>query len=199
MRPKDVKLAEQLSAKLDAFHNYKRPLQGIQNAARKSVFLEQVVESIHRIQYIERIQNRPPNIWCTDPNSDLFDPYKAALIYQRQQNIDEAFWLVFLSVHFGKHRTSGWRTMRDVYGRLSQGGLWDWDQTSKNTAAFRKWLDTNKPLIARLSDNDWETWTGPDRTRFDLHGWINRPLRWSQAFIRKGSHQKRTRQFFSRA
>lgn len=177
MRPKDVKLACRLSAELDAFHSNIRLLPGIQKTTRKNSFLEQLVESIHRIQFIEHIRTRRPNKRCVDPGYDLFDPYKAALIHQKRGNTDEAFWLVFLSVHFGKHRSSGWRTLRDVYGRLGQGGLWDWAQTINNMAAFRSWLDTNRSLIASKFGNHrkYESLDafGPNGTGETVESYVN--------------------------
>jgi hypothetical protein len=32
----------------------------------------------------------------------LFDPLKAAVLHYRRGRVDEAYWLVFLAVHFGK-------------------------------------------------------------------------------------------------
>ncbi|MFP1592494.1 hypothetical protein ACLB1M_28880 [Escherichia coli] len=37
-----------------------------------------------------------------EPNSDVFDPLRAACLYLRDNNYDEACWLVFLATHFGK-------------------------------------------------------------------------------------------------
>jgi alpha-glutamyl/putrescinyl thymine pyrophosphorylase-like protein len=53
--------------------------------------------------------------------------------------IDEAFWLIFLATHFGKHPKHGWRRLQDVYSGLGSG-TWTWQRTSANPAAFRSWL-----------------------------------------------------------
>lgn len=79
-----------------------------------------------------------------DPASDLFDPLRAAILHQRQGRTDEAFWLVFLFVHFGKHKDDGWRLIRDIYGRLGAQNLWNWVQTSSNPNEFRNWLAENE-------------------------------------------------------
>ena len=53
--------------------------------------------------------------------------------------IDEAFWLVFLSIHFGKHGKDGWRLARDVYGAMG-GKPWNWARVSNDLEGFRRWL-----------------------------------------------------------
>lgn len=80
----------------------------------------------------------------------MFDPLKAALLHFREGNIDEAYWLVFLFAHFGRHRKSDYLYARSVYGRLGQGGLWDWQSASSDPASFRKWLHDNQEGLDAL-------------------------------------------------
>jgi hypothetical protein len=84
-----------------------------------------------------------------EPKNELFDPLKAAILHQRRGNIEEAFWLVFLFVHFGKHPRAEWRYVREVYGRLGGGGLWDWASISADPARFRSWLDSHQDELKR--------------------------------------------------
>jgi hypothetical protein len=105
------------------------------------------MESIHRVRYIARIRQRDISDLRADPGSDLFDPIKAAILRARQGQHDEACWLVFLSVHFGKNLRSGWRYARDVYGALGAGGRWDWARTSADPKAFRRWLAANQNTL----------------------------------------------------
>jgi hypothetical protein len=63
--------------------------------------------------------------------------------------IDEAFWLVFLFVHFGKDRTGGWNYIRNVYGQLNGMAHWDWASVSANPPAFRGWLAENSDELKR--------------------------------------------------
>ncbi len=137
VRPKESRLARQLDAGLRTFDRQKRPLPGIQAPANREVFVEQLVENIRRIRYISVISAQDLR---ADPSSDLFDPLKAAALRKRQGQIDEAFWLVFLSVHFGKNRRTGWRLARDVYGSLGGAACWDWMRTSAYPKRFRAWL-----------------------------------------------------------
>jgi hypothetical protein len=75
-----------------------------------------------------------------DPSSPYFDPLKAAILHQTAGDLDEACWLVFLSVHFGKNLRTGWRLVQDVYGGLGVPTPWSWDRISRNPRQFRQWL-----------------------------------------------------------
>lgn len=143
MSQQDVLNAQQLKHAFRLYEKQVRPLVGIHDAACRDALIKQFVESLRRIRYIARIAQRDVSDNRADPASDLFDPERAAVLYQRQGNLDEAFWLVFLSVHFGKPRRSGWRLVRDVYGGLGCGVYWDWARTSANPTAFRQWLSLN--------------------------------------------------------
>lgn len=147
LRAKDKRLGQRLDAALQSFGRQRIRLPGIQSAANRGAFVEQLIESVHRIRYIEVIRLRDVNPLRANPASDLFDPLKAAIHYQRQGNIDEAFWLVFLSVHFGKNRRTGWRLARDVYGALGSAPIWDWPRVSSNPQNFRRWLAAHEATL----------------------------------------------------
>ena len=149
MRPRERELFLRLDAKLLFFNGKKRRLPGILNATRRKVFLEQLIESVRRVKYVSVIRTRQPSIRRFDPNDELFDPLKAAILAQRQGNIEEAFWLVFLFVHFGKHPLAGWRYIREVYGRLGDRRKWNWENTSNNPSGFRAWLSAHQDELKR--------------------------------------------------
>lgn len=149
MRPRDRGLAERLEASLLAFDHENHSLPGIRGSARRNAFLEQMLESIHRVLYVSVIATRRLSDRRADPNDELFDPLKAAIVQQRQGRIDEAFWLVFLFVHFGKHPKAGWRYAREVYGRVGAGGRWDWVCASADPSGFRAWLDAHQDELKR--------------------------------------------------
>jgi alpha-glutamyl/putrescinyl thymine pyrophosphorylase-like protein len=149
VRPRDRELAGQLDARLLAFDREKRPLPGIRDSAKREAFLEQLLESIRRVKFVEVIRGRQLSDRRADPNDELFDPLKAAILHQRQGDIEEAYWLVFLFVHFGKHARAGWRYAREVYGRLGEGGRWDWASTSADPPGFRAWLHAHQDDLKR--------------------------------------------------
>ena len=149
MRPRDRDLAERLTAGLRSFDREKRRLPGIRGSARHEALLEQLLESVRRVKFIATLRGRKLSDRRTDPSDELFDPLKAAIVHQRRGNIEEAFWLVFLFVHFGKHARAGWRYAREVYGRLGDGGRWDWASTSADPCGFRAWLHAHQGDLKR--------------------------------------------------
>lgn len=149
MRPRDRELAGQLDAGLSRYRRTKHPLPGILDPANREAFIEQLLESIHRVKFVEVVRARQLSDRRADPNDELFDPLKAAMLHQRQGNVEEAFWLVFLFVHFGKNAKAAWRYAREVYGRLGGGERWDWATTSADPAQFRVWLDANQRELKR--------------------------------------------------
>jgi hypothetical protein len=149
VRPRDRQLAERLNNVLVSFDQNQRRLHGIQNPQRRLVLVEQLLESIHRVNYVSVIRRRPISNRRGDPVDELFDPLGAAILQQQLGNLDEAFWLVFLFVHFGKSARGGWRYAREVYGRLGMGGRWDWASVSRDPAAFRAWLDAHQHTLRR--------------------------------------------------
>jgi hypothetical protein len=131
------------------FDRDKRPLPGICDSANREAFVEQLLESIRRVKIVAVLRVRELSDRRANPNDELFDPLKAAILYQRQGNIEEAFWLVFLFVHFGKHARAGWRYAREVYCRLGEAGRWDWASTSADPSGFRAWLHAHQDDLKR--------------------------------------------------
>jgi hypothetical protein len=152
MRPYDQRLAERLENGLTSFDARKHPLVGIHNPPAREAFLEQILESTHRVKYISVVLKRNLSDRCTDPNdADMFDPIKAAILHKHQGYTDEAFWMVFLFVHFGKNAQGGWRYAREVYGQLGSSARWDWASTSADPNGFRGWLGTHQSELKRKS------------------------------------------------
>ena len=149
VRPKDRDLALVLEERFCSFDRENRPLPGILAAPIRESLIEQILESVHRVQYVSVIRTRDISDRRADPNDEHFDPLKAAILYQRRGCIDEAFWMVFLFVHFGLHARAGWRYAREVYGRLGGPSLWDWANTSADPSGFRAWLNDNQGELKR--------------------------------------------------
>ncbi|WP_344107140.1 hypothetical protein [Kribbella alba] len=149
MRPADRVEADRLLACLDRFENERYPLPGIKSPATRDVLVEQIIDSERRNRYIQRLRQMELSPAGADPASDAFDPLKAAILNDRGGNFEEACWMVFLYVHFGKHLRAEWRYAREVYGKLGQGGRWDWVSVVADTGEFRRWLDDNRAELQR--------------------------------------------------
>ncbi|MCK7597079.1 hypothetical protein M0G74_07300 [Microbulbifer sp. CAU 1566] len=118
------------------------PLQGLRNENMRSCLVEQFIDSIRRIDYVRVLSERGVSEQVADPTNDMFDPIKAAVLYQEQGNIDEACWLVFLAIHVGKNARSGWTRVRDLYGALG-ADIWSWERVCGNLDDFGVWLERN--------------------------------------------------------
>ena len=149
MRPKDRQRAGQIERALAAYSIEKVPLLGIEDQQSRKCFLEQLMESVHRVEYVRVIRCRRLSPRRMDPNDEIFDPLRAAILHHECGNIDEAFWLVFLFVHFGKHPKAKWRYIREVYGCLGTQEKWNWRKISRNPASFRAWLHAHEMDIRR--------------------------------------------------
>lgn len=149
MRSSDREEARRLESRLAQYEAAVRQLPGIQLPNQRSVLIEHLLESQRINRYVRILLSRQLAPQRADPDSLIFDPLKAAIIHVRHGAFEEAFWLIFLLVHFGKHKNSGYTYARQVYGRLGQGGRWDWRSVCSRVNEFRTWLDTNKESLRR--------------------------------------------------
>ena len=192
MRNEDRKLAEHLFIELRKYSAHVEPLPGVEDDAALSTFIFQIIESVRRIRFIKEVSKRDISAERKNTASNLFDPIRAAMLEQRAGNFEEASWLVFLFTHFGKNLVSGYRLLRDVYGKLGQGSKWTWSQTKENPAGFRHWLDGN---LAELRSGTVHRAFGNHRKYQSLDPWkrngtgaaIESYIAWVAKF---GSHKK---------
>lgn len=127
-------------AHFDSFNGLKAP-------NRVECFAKQLIDSVRRIEYIKTLSVRPINQRCADSNVNTFNPIKAAIWHRNQGNVDEAFWIAFLSTHFGKNRRSAWNLTRTVYHGKGGSNIWSWNNVRDNTEDFKIWLDKNDTKI----------------------------------------------------
>lgn len=143
MNNRDQGRADELDAALQQFHSQVRPLPGIVAVPNRLALVEQFIDAIRRVEYVRLVRQRPHDQSVREPENEAFDPIKAAAYHGEQGNIDEACWLTFLAIHFGKHRSSGWRLLRDIYGALGQRHTWSWSEISRAPDGLTQWLRAN--------------------------------------------------------
>ncbi|WP_186062725.1 hypothetical protein [Burkholderia gladioli] len=133
-------LAKELDDKLRNYRFNGNPLLGIPTQRERDALVAQMVDSVARINFVKRIAERDISPERLDPkNVAMFDPLRAAIHYMRMGNVDEAFWLVFLFVHCGKHATKGYGLLRMVYGAFEDQFVWTWERFTQNPN-FAVWL-----------------------------------------------------------
>jgi hypothetical protein len=141
---KNPTLAAKLQQQLQNYRFNGKPLPGISSQAELDALVAQMVDSVARINYVKKIANRDISARRLNPkDAAMFDPLRAAIYYMRNGDEDEAFWLVFLFVHCGKHLTTGYGLLRMVYGAFNDQFIWTWDKFSKNPKHFSIWLHQN--------------------------------------------------------
>lgn len=147
MTPADQKTLEDLAKRLDEYETQYGPLPGIADPAARRTLLLQMIDSLRRVRYVKTVLTRDISTRRADPQDDIFDPIKAAVLAIRNGNVEEAYWLVFLFVHFGRHSTGRYRYIRDIYGRLGDTPMWSWGEVSADPERFREWLRENQDHI----------------------------------------------------
>lgn len=147
MRIKDQAKSNQLSTQLDDFSSNQIPLVGMNNINRKSTLIAQIIDSMRRTEYLRLISIRSSSGNLSAPYSGSFQPLAGAAAMYNAGQTDDAYWLVFLATHFGKHKEDGWNLAEDIYGKFGQGGVWDWSAASQNSHAIANWLQANYPQV----------------------------------------------------
>jgi len=149
MRVRDQALAQRLKSALLALDAGPVPLPGIRRQATRDVYVLQLIDSVRRVRFVPTIASRDIHPDRGNGLSIMFDPVKAAVLQLRAGNVDEACWLIFLFVHFGKHAKSGYRYAQEVYGALGTRPPWTFANVSVNVAAFRAWLHERNAELTR--------------------------------------------------
>ena len=148
MRPKEAERAQALKDRLSEYHGRTGLLVGIEPNGYLDCLVEQLVESRRRIEFVHHLRDSAHSPRRLDPGDPMFDPLRAAVLHARKGDLEEAHWLVFLATHFGKHARDGWRLTADIYGRLGDGGRWDWKSITADPPAFRAWLAAHQAQLA---------------------------------------------------
>jgi hypothetical protein len=150
MRKRDIARAKVISDRLTKFSADVRPLPGIAHPDALASLVRQMIDSVHRVEFVQRLGERPIDERRQDPKDSLFDPIKAAYLHKGAGDLDEAAWLVFLATHFGYHVRYRWELTRRVYGALNAAPPWTWARTSKNQREFREWFHANSNQISGI-------------------------------------------------
>lgn len=138
---------------LNDYRTNTHPLPGIAQSSTFEPFVSQLFDSIRRVEYLFVLQNRDISPERADPKSAAFDPIMGAILHSRLGHLDEACWLAFLTVHFGKNARTGWSLLRDVYGARGGNGGWDWSAIQANPQGFVTWLSRNHHNLSGLFGN----------------------------------------------
>jgi hypothetical protein len=146
-KPKERARAASFAGLLQYYSENNVNLPGIEPPGHLACLADQLVESRRRIEFVYHLRDAQHSARRKDPADEIFDPLRAAVIYARSGDLDEAYWLVFLATHFGKHEVHGWRLVREVYGKLGSG-RWDWQTVRSHPDAFGDWIEANQAALS---------------------------------------------------
>ena len=80
MKERDRLVAERLDAALQTYAADEHPLAGVGSPETRAVFVRQLIDSIHRVEYPRRLLERPMSARRTDPaDAEFFDPIRGAV------------------------------------------------------------------------------------------------------------------------
>lgn len=149
MRQKVAALNNQLQQGIAACIQNDFPLPGLNSPQHQSVLVRQLIDSVRRVQFVSVIAGRDISASRADGLSTDFDPIRAAKLKQQAGEFDEACWLAFLFVHFGRHPISGYRYARDFYSALGQRPPWTFAAVKADIPGMKAWLDQNDAILRR--------------------------------------------------
>lgn len=124
-------------------------LIGLKEPDNYTTLSKQIADSIRRIIYIQEIGKKEISANRKNPYSNMFDPLRAAWLHIRDNNKNEAYWLIFLATHFGKHKKEGWKLCANIYGGLGTD-VWTWERVSHNPKDFSLWFMAASVEIKRI-------------------------------------------------
>lgn len=134
---------EELEAQLMEFHKEKMPLTGIVPVENILAFVDQLIDSLQRVEYVHKVRARPISPLRVDPQSHMFDPIKASMLKAANGQREEAFWLVFLATHCGRNLHTEWLLARELYG-AHEDIPWTWARVASDPKAYGEWLEHNR-------------------------------------------------------
>ena len=140
-------LTAEYRVKLDNFRK-DNSCHGIEDEEYFDTFLMQLVDSIRRVEYFKVLLIRginSPNY--INPHHNSFHPIKGAVWHIQEDNVNEAVWLCFLFVHFGKNARTDWNLLKSVYGNLGRQPIWTWEEVTNNLDEFCLWVTTNEETL----------------------------------------------------
>ena len=140
MHPRYRDLEQKLETELAEFDASIRSLPGVNATANRRTLARQFAESWRKIDRTESFRKRAISSERGKPSSARFDPEMAAVLEANSGEIENAFWLVFLSVHFGRHQEDGWLLAGQIYGAFGAEPYWTWARISADPSSFRSWI-----------------------------------------------------------
>jgi Alpha-glutamyl/putrescinyl thymine pyrophosphorylase clade 3 len=147
---RDIELFKKISLDLDNYTKNVGDLPILEDADTRNTFIMQLVDSVRRIKYVTTIANKRISSSIANPYLNGFNPLKAAVYHFRNNNLEEASWLIFLATHFGNSKDSKWLLTQDFYKGINQQQILSWSLVSSNLPSLKLWIEQRSDEVKEL-------------------------------------------------
>jgi len=138
---------DEIRSAIAAYEKANGNLPGLSTDSRRDCLCRQVISSLRRIEWVRQIKQSDISADRSDPHSSLFDPIRAAILYTRNGEFEQAVWMTFIQTHFGKHERDGWKLAANVYGSFREGPIWTYKHYGNDPAEFETMLQQNEAKL----------------------------------------------------
>lgn len=122
-------------------------LEGLKSTAELDNFVEILANNANEIWLLSLLKHTILSDSNSNLDSDNFTPFTAALWNFQNNEIDEAYWLIFLQSYIGKNQKQNWNLLKGIYGSLDNENIWSWERVSRDVSVFQEWLIQNQPAL----------------------------------------------------
>jgi len=119
-------------------------MPGLESPEHAAVLCKQIFDSVKRVKYLQIIAERGCSRNRVDPSCDQFDPLRGAIYYLNQGDVNEASWLIFLYIVFGKDRKGHYGLLKAFYSGLNEGQTFTYEFVLLNVDFVINWIEQNE-------------------------------------------------------
>ncbi len=148
-------------------------LPGLRHEQDRNWFLEELMRSRKRVR-MERMRVFQGS---KDPTDEEFHPPRSIHDLFRKGERDEAVWLTFLYIHFGRKEES----VRLFYGKFGEG-QWSWEKVRRDPGSVQTWMRAHGERVKELKFGNHRKYESNDpNKRVGTHAVIDSYVRWGRS------------------
>ena len=130
-----------LEGRIVQFENENLEIPGISSPHSREAFILQLIDSIRDIEFCGVLSRKDYAESFSDPHARNFNPLKGARYFHSNDELDEAVWLIFITIWFGKAKPGSWNLIRAFYSGINTNYIWTWENVTNHLDEFHSWLD----------------------------------------------------------
>jgi hypothetical protein len=147
-------------------------LPGLRRKQDRGRFIDELMCSRKRVG-MERMRVFPGS---KDPADEEFYPPRSIRDLFRKGELDEAVWLTFLYIHFGRKEES----VRLFYGKFGEGH-WSWEKVRRDPRSVQTWMRAHGERVKELKFGNHRKYESNDpNKRVGTHAVIDSFVKWAR-------------------